>query len=72
MEPRNASVVVGGKKSSKFVLKDMVFQGTVLGAPLWALFFADVDDAVDRASHEAAIYADLFGGARRKLCTILM
>ena len=31
LEPRRASVVVGGTTSKPFLIKDMVFQGTVVG-----------------------------------------
>ena len=41
LEPRQASVVVGGRKSKAFLIKDMIFQGTVLGPQLWSLFFED-------------------------------
>ena len=39
LEPRQASVVIGGTTSKPFLIKDMVFQGTVLGPQLWNLFF---------------------------------
>ena len=34
LEPRNASVVIGGATSEPFTIKDLVFQGTVLGLQL--------------------------------------
>ena len=42
LAPRTGNVCVGGKKSFDFVLADQVFQGTVLGPPLWNVFFKDV------------------------------
>ena len=38
---RNSKVVVGGFTSCAEPLTDSVFQGTVLGPPLWNTFFAD-------------------------------
>ena len=39
LEPRNATVVVGGAKFKPFRIKDMVYRGTVLGPQLWNNFF---------------------------------
>ena len=33
--PREAAVLVQGYKSDDFIIQDKVFQGTVLGPPLW-------------------------------------
>ena len=38
LECRSAYVIVNNERSHHFSLKDMVFQGTVLGPPLWNLF----------------------------------
>ena len=46
LDIREAVVVVGGVSSRRYVLENMVFQGTVLGPILWNLFFADVSEAV--------------------------
>ena len=35
LSPRKGKVVVQGEASDLFTLLDMVFQGTVLGPPLW-------------------------------------
>jgi hypothetical protein len=42
LEPRDAYVVVDNEKSRHFCLKDMVFQGTVLGPPLWNFVFCQL------------------------------
>ena len=40
------------------VLKDMVFQGTVWGPPLWNVFYADARHAIQKHSFEEIIFAD--------------
>ena len=44
--PRSGYVCVGGKRSSPISLADQVFQGTVLGPPLWNVFFKDVISSI--------------------------
>jgi hypothetical protein len=58
LEPRQATVVVGGAKSKPFRIQDMVFQGTVLGPQLWNLFFEDAAAAVNEFLYEEVIFAD--------------
>jgi hypothetical protein len=58
LEPRSASVVVGGAKSIPFTIKDMVFQGIVLGPQLWNLFFEDAKRASNEFLDEEIVYAD--------------
>ena len=58
LEPRSASVVVGGAKSRPFTIKDMVFQGTVLGPQLWNLFFEDAKRAINEFFYEEMVFAD--------------
>ena len=58
LEPRQASVVVGGAKSKPFRIQDMVFQGTVLGPQLWNLFFEDAAAAIKEHLYEEVIFAD--------------
>jgi len=41
-----------------FQIKDMVYQGTVLGPQLWNLFFADAADAIREFMFEEVIFAD--------------
>ena len=58
LEPRQASVVVGGTRSKPFLIKDMVFQGTVLGPQLWNLFFEDAKRAINEFMYDEIIFAD--------------
>jgi hypothetical protein len=58
LEPRQASVIVGGASSCPFRIQDMVFQGTVLGPQLWNLFFEDAARAVQEFFYEEVIFAD--------------
>ena len=46
LQPRKAYVIVNGKQSERMDIGNMVFQGTVLGPPLWNVFFSDVSEAV--------------------------
>jgi exonuclease III len=55
---RTANVIVEGKKSRAMELSNMVFQGTVLGPPLWNIFFADAKEAIEEWLYEEVIYAD--------------
>ena len=47
---RKARVAVGGKFSRDMVIRDMVYQGTVLGPPLWNIVFEYASMAI--RSHE--------------------
>ena len=58
LEPRSATVVVGGAKSEPFSMRDMVYQGTVLGPQLWNLFFEDAAEAIKQFVFEETVYAD--------------
>ena len=41
LEPRMVKVTCEGVVSDIFELSNIVFQGTVLGPPMWNIFFAD-------------------------------
>ena len=58
MSPRKGKVVVQGEASDKFVLDDSVFQGNVLGPPLWTSFFADVAKPASASGGKEAVFAD--------------
>jgi hypothetical protein len=58
LAPRIAGVAVNGVMSDLSVLSNMVFQGTVLGPPLWNVFFADVADAVRISGSSESVFAD--------------
>ena len=50
LQQRTAHVVVVGHFSNKMVLKNMVFQGTVLGPSFWNLFYEDARRAIHETS----------------------
>ena len=58
LRERRGHVVVGGEKSRTMNLKDMVFQGTVWGPPLWNSFFGDCVAAIHACGFQVVIYAD--------------
>ena len=51
-------VTVQGASSEVRKIRDQVFQGTVLGPPLWNTFFADVDDAARSSGGAEKMFAD--------------
>ena len=55
---RTGRIVVGGCFSEVFPLCNMVYQGTVLGPPLWNVFFKEVDEPIKRAGFIDARFAD--------------
>ena len=55
---RKARVAVGGKYSRDMDMQDMVYQGTVLGPPLWNVFYADAATAVHVYEFLEIIFAD--------------
>ena len=55
---RQAVVLVNGKTSTPMSIMDQVFQGTVLGPPMWNLFFADSSLPVMQAGGSDAKFAD--------------
>ena len=58
LAPRTGRVVVQGSSSDEFVLENSVFQGTVLGPPLWNSFFADVASPARSSGGREAMFAD--------------
>ena len=58
LAPRTAQVVVQGKKSSDMEISDTVFQGTVLGPPLWNAFFGDVAFPAKSTGGQEELFAD--------------
>ena len=60
LDERQGRVVVEGVESDPFQIFNTVFQGTVLGPPLWNLFFADVVVPAEMKDEKAAIFADDF------------
>ena len=58
LENRDAVVTVDGFCSEKAVLCNMVYQGTVLGPPLWNVYFADARLSVLRSGFKDTLFAD--------------
>ena len=58
LQPRRAVVVVEGICSDEFEIANQVFQGTVLGPPLWNTFFSDVSIPASSTGGEPSIFAD--------------
>ena len=60
LEDRLAEVVVGGRSAGQEPLRDSVFQGTVLGPPLWNAFYGDARRAVEQLGFLETVFADDF------------
>ena len=58
LRQRTAHVIVGGKQSDEMTLRNMVFQGTVIGPDLWNLFFEDARLAINEWHYTEVAYAD--------------
>ena len=58
LRDRVAQVIVGGKRSAERVLKNMVYQGTVLGPGLWNLMYEDARWAIQACGFTEVVYAD--------------
>ena len=58
-------MAVSGELSDFFEIMDMIFQGTVLGPPLWNTFFADVAIAASATGGSEAMFADDLNVFRR-------
>lgn len=58
LEPRVGVVTIENVFSNLMVLSDTVFQGTVLGPPLWNVFFHDVAGAASARGGEEKMFAD--------------
>ena len=58
LKERVAHTCVDGVFSDSFVLSDMVFQGTVLGPPLWNMYYADAADAIVAEEFVETVFAD--------------
>jgi hypothetical protein len=58
LDTRNARVCVDGVFSQDVPLSNMVFQGTVLGPPLWNCYYEDAHKAVLEALFLDTVFAD--------------
>ena len=59
LDRRFGHVCVQGQKSEQIWFENQVFQGTVLGPPLWNIFFADIISAMSRPKSGKAFADDL-------------
>ena len=55
---REARVAVGGEFSKDMSIQTMVYQGTVLGPPLWNVYYADAAAAVNLIGFLEIVFAD--------------
>ena len=55
---RKARVAVGGEFSKDMSFQNMVYQGTVLGPPLWNVYYADAAAAVNLIGFLEIVFAD--------------
>lgn len=58
LAPRRAVVLVQGAKSRETIISNQVYQGTVLGPPLWNLYFADVSTVATKNGFRETKFAD--------------
>ena len=58
LAPRELSVVLDSFASKRCPLTNSVYQGTVLGPPLWNLHYADSAFAIQEANFQEIIFAD--------------
>ena len=58
LSDRASQVVLGGATSSAEILANSVFQGTVLGPPLWNTFFSDARRAIASKGFKETVFAD--------------
>ena len=58
LSEQTALVVVDGMQSEPMQLNNSVYQGRVLGPPLWNCFFADAQQAVAKHHYKDNAFAD--------------
>ena len=58
LRKRCAHIIVSGEKSDTMYLKDMVFQGTVWGPPLWNTHYADSKRPIRKTWFQEIVFAD--------------
>ena len=58
LQPRKATVAVEGVTSEEFEIANTAFQGTVLGPPLWNVFFSDVTQPASSLGGSPYSFAD--------------
>ena len=65
LKARWAEVVVCGKRSLRYCLQNMVFQGTVLGPTLWNVFYGDSKASVNACDYTEIVFADDLNAFRK-------
>ena len=70
LEPRSAHVVVDGVQSRECRLSDSVYQGTVLGPPLWNTHFAGAAGPLNELGFAETVFADDLNAYREYSPTI--
>ena len=58
LAPRTGQVKVQGILSDPYEISKSIFQGTVLGPPLWNVFFSDVAPSARSTGGREAMFAD--------------
>ena len=58
LEDRASQVVLGGSASAAEPLQNSVYQGTVLGSPLWNAFYADARHSLRKHGFTETVFAD--------------
>ena len=58
LQARKAKVIVDGESSFEFWLREMVYQGTVWGPPLWNIHFSDARQAIRASGFKEVVFAD--------------
>ena len=58
LRDRKAYVVVGGERSAEITFKNIVFQGTVWGPPLWVCFYEDARRAINEWFYTEVAFVD--------------
>ena len=61
---RKANVIVGGEMSINILMKDMIFQGAMLGPLSWNIFFSDVGRILSADGFLDVTFADDLNGMR--------
>ena len=64
LEDRKSVVLVCGAQTAESLLANSVFQGTVLGPPLWNMFYVDAAQAVRCLEFTEVVFADDFNSWR--------
>ena len=70
LDARHARVVVQSCQSHPYAIGNQVFQGTVLGPPLWNCFFKSVSEIIEAHQYTDAKFADDLSAFRSYASTV--